>query len=334
MFHQLSLVLALFDIIACVSTLRQKDGEDNLCRTQEYMLQLGLLGKAATTLTICHVSTRTLRDMEILSTKFVFSHLGCALLGVVACMGISIFFDSAFLWCGGNEFAAFDLESSRREIVYMTAFLLPILLCVVVNCYYYFSISSDIQGRRLTRRACNTTDTLRHTHTEEAKLYRVIKHILFYPIMLAICFIPEVAAVVHTLVTGHFSPVLYRLATVFLGLNGFFMAINYFRQQKLHPNLQKITFSLQAPVFFVGRNVSSLMAWSEGPSESTMTANPMSMTMAGESSAIGSSSSGVALTDSSYFGDSSFASGMEESSATRGSDMSDRESNNFTVFFK
>lgn len=342
MFHQLSLVLAIFDVIACATTIREKNGDDAACKAQEYLLQFGLLGKAATTLTICHVSMRTMRDMEVLGTTYVFSHLSAVMLGVLGCIGVSIYFDTGFLWCGGNEFKAFYLSSSVRELVYIAAFLLPIFACVVINCYCYVSISSEIRGR-VGRNASSESEVTAQRLTEEAKLYRVIKNILFYPIFLAVCFTPEVVAITHSLATGHFNIILYQLATVFLGLNGTFMAINYFRQQKMHPNLEKITFGVQTHVFFVGRNISSLLRWSDVATESTRSVqNPLSnSSSAGTGGVGGSESGGVALTDSSVY--ESTASGLGrgsdvpwEEEEDRGSEGSDSRASdlNFTVFFK
>ena len=90
MFHQMSAILALFDLVfACPTLLDKSNQSDAICSFQEYMLQCGLLRKACVTVVICYVSMRTIRDMESQSTKFLFSFLYILTLPAFGVAGMS-----------------------------------------------------------------------------------------------------------------------------------------------------------------------------------------------------------------------------------------------------
>lgn len=324
MFHQMSLALGVFDVIISSSLIINKDVQSlAICSVQEYMLQFGLLGKASVTVTICYVSMRTIRDLEPQSTRFVFSLLGALLSGVLLCLGLSIYFDSAGMFCGDSEYSVFtSFTKNTREVVYIATVVLPICCCIAINCFCFFVIMSKIKNQERLISVCSDVTALNALRSDEAKLYKAVKNLIFYPIVLALCFMPSVAVVVHHLITGKSSKTMYAIAAVLLGLNGTIMAINYFRQQKLHPNLQKISFGLRNhPVFNLGRNISSFWASSANESrfQSSDTRNPVHPSSGMEAS------SGITLTDSSYYpyADSSSNSRSDSRSNSRSTSRND-----------
>lgn len=231
MFHQMSVILALFDLVfACPTLIDKSNSSKEVCYFQEYMLQCGLLGKACVTVAICYISMRTIRDLESQSTKFVFSFLSTVLLGAAICLGLSVYFDTASVWCAGHEWEKLSGDFNSKEMSYLLTVMTPIFICVMINSYCFMLIMSRIKNQE--RRNNSRSDSVSSTISNESKLYRVVRHILFYPIVLVISFVPEIVALSYSLITGKFSRVLYSTATVFLGLNGTAMAINFFRQQK------------------------------------------------------------------------------------------------------
>jgi hypothetical protein len=333
MFHQLSAILALFDLVYAGPTLVNKANQSiAICSFQEYLLQCGMLGKASVTVAICYISMRTIRDLESQSTKFVFSFLGTVLLVAAGCLGLSVYFNTASVWCADHEWETLSsLSQDEAEVAYIMTVTTPVLICVMVNTYCFVSIMSRLKSQQ--RSNTNSVNSGQSTMSNETKLFRVVQHIIFYPIVLVISFIPEIGALSYSLITGKFNRVLYSIATVFMGLNGAAMAINFFRQQKLHPNLQKITFGLRNhPVFRLGRNWPSMMSiFSNESSTATDSSFPSTRNPVLQGSDnTGGGESGITLTDSSYMTTASSATtttGMRYSTQFESDTDTDRNRN-------
>lgn len=271
MFHQLSFYLAILDIITSFSWFisNKYTTTYNICCLQEYIFQFGIVLKGMTTIVICYLSMIVIYTMKIPSFIEV-----CKALIILNFIGfifvsLSIYFQSADIFCLYH-----DLEDASNSSIkgYFYFNIIPLYSCVIIDIALFLHIRYKIY---LTQKSNHLDISLLN---QTNKLLKIVRKLLFYPLLFGICLLPEAILLLLNLFSIHVPVSLFYITAASMGLMGFLVSINYFlRQSNSNSNSNNSNIcniccqfsfwgeesdnSQESPLIIIGRNLSSLLRW-------------------------------------------------------------------------
>jgi hypothetical protein len=235
-FHQLTAALAIIDLIGTSSWFYGMKYKEPFitCAIEEYMLQGSFLCKAATTVVICYVSIYAVRTMQIPTSKTVMGMLAVAISIALGFLALLISMDTAQIFCTEDY-------QNYHMLTYFLCFILPLYSCVGVNLIMYLQLRSNLV------KICESR--LYGEGSDQLTLLIIVRKLLFYPLIFSLLLLPEAVAILIYLFTGRDYFVFLRLlAAACMGLTGSAVAMNYFYQQQLIPDIKHLYLYSEGPV--------------------------------------------------------------------------------------
>ena len=216
-FHQLTLLIALFDFIQCFSWFIGPRYETNtkICQGQEYLFQIGSLGQGIISIIICTTISQAIQYGTVPSWHHKRIYVWIIFFPI--CILFSILFNTGTMFCPfneNNELYHPNITSNSsilsHLIAYILCYLFPLLLCCVFTVYY----------------------TIRSTYSAYSKsnkaLYQVISQLRLYPIMLTICISPIASYFITIIVTGYDCHQLLFIGAILASSSGLINGLVYF----------------------------------------------------------------------------------------------------------
>jgi hypothetical protein len=216
-FHQLTLLIAVFDFIQCFSWFLgpRYEEETVLCHGQEYLFQIGSFGQGITAVIICTTIAKAIQCGKVPTWRN--KGIVAWILLLPLCIGFSIAFNTATLFCPFNKHHELyhpNLTHSApvlpHLIAYILCYLFPLLLCVIFTLWY--TIRSMYVAYRKSDKA----------------IFQVAQQLKLYPLMLALCMFPIVSYVISIIITGVESHPLLFVGAIFASSSGMINGFFYF----------------------------------------------------------------------------------------------------------
>lgn len=198
-FHQLTLLIALFDFIQCFSWFLgpRYEVETKLCQGQEYLFQIGSLGQGIISVIICTTISQAIQFGKVPTWK----HKGIIawVLLLPVCIIFSISFNTATMFCPFNKHHELYHPNISRSapilphlISYILSYLFPLLLCVL------FTLWHTVRSMYIAYRK------------SDKAIFHVARQLRLYPAMLVLCMSPIVSYFITIIVTGKdYHPLLF-----------------------------------------------------------------------------------------------------------------------------
>jgi hypothetical protein len=216
-FHQLTLLIAVFDFIQCVSWFfgPRYETETTLCLAQEYMFQLGSFGQGITAVIICTTISKAIQFGKVPTWKN--KEIIPWVLSLPICLTLSVSFNTATMFCPFNKHhelyhpnLTHNSPVLKHLVCYILCYLFPLLMCVISTLWY--TIRSMYTAYRKSDRA----------------IYQVAQQLRLYPLMLAICMSPIVSYFISVIITGEESHPLLFLGAILASSSGIINGWVYF----------------------------------------------------------------------------------------------------------
>lgn len=215
-YHHLSAAFAVADIIQTLSWIIGPKFDEPFvqCSIQEYMFQFGSLGKTLVMAVISWSVWEMLRTMKpfAVSPRFAI----CSVIGVSILVSISIAAKTSSVVCG-NDADSIDLGSNGNgshlsRSVYIFAFIVPIIICAVVN--IVFTVVCAVIAFRV----------------RPSMMMTFLRPLLPYPIIFSLALAPAFTYLIYVVATGQENASLEALAGLGISCCGIFYALAYFSQ--------------------------------------------------------------------------------------------------------
>jgi hypothetical protein len=262
-FHQLSALLALFDLISTSSWFFGSRDRNNytICSLQEYMLQGGMIFKGVTSILICYLSHVVVHTLSVPTRKQVYLSFLCAVVVGSIIIIIAIIFRSGRIFCT-------NLDHPGGLMIYICTTLAPLFCCAIINLTLYIRMLLHIQ----------LPDQFA-TDRQKVLLLDTVRKLRIYPALFSIFLIPEMVAFV-LLLFGVQSHMLFIICAATISSMGTAVAFNYlFLQRGLYQTLSDViinrvissssaTTSNHTDSGIGGRSLARLLRWGS-PSNTT-----------------------------------------------------------------
>lgn len=216
-FHQLTLLIAIFDFIQCFSWFLgpRYETKSLLCKGQEYLFQIGSLGQGIISVIICTTIAQAIESGKVPSWNSKKIYFWILLFPI--CLSFSIGFNTATMFCPFNrqhELYHPNITSSApilpHLIAYILAYLFPLLLCCIFTIYY--TIRSMYTAR----------------HKSDKAVYQVVQQLRLYPIMLTLCISPIASYFIAIIITGYDCHPLLFVGAILASSSGMINGLVYF----------------------------------------------------------------------------------------------------------
>lgn len=227
-FHQLSALLALFDLLANESWFlgnKYSDTAGDVCGVQEYMFQAGMLGKATVSVAICYISMKVVVSSVVPTGYLILKLLGVLFALVMILLTISIQFSTYKVHCDGdrNEFHPYSFA-------YIFSFLAPMYACALVDIVLCVIIYNHVRDRREGPPLGGGKYENRQGISDP--LHALVRRLRFYPIIFVVGVVPElVAIIVSTGEDEKSSQVAMIFSAIGFSSIGIGVSVYYFYQQ-------------------------------------------------------------------------------------------------------
>lgn len=216
-FHQLTLLIAIFDFIQCFSWFLgpRYETETKLCLGQEYLFQIGSLGQGIISVIICTTISQAIQYGRVPS--WTHKKIIYWIILFPICIIFSIVFNTATMFCPFNkqhELYHTKLTSDApiipHLITYVLAYLFPLLLCCLFTIYYtIISMHSAY-------------------HKSDKAIYQVVQQLRLYPIMLTICISPIASYFITIIVAKYDCHPLLFIGAILASSSGLINGLVYF----------------------------------------------------------------------------------------------------------
>jgi hypothetical protein len=216
-FHQLTLLIAVFDFIQCFSWFLgpRYEEETVLCHGQEYLFQIGSLGQGFLAIIICTTISKAIQCGKVPTWRN--NGIVAWILLLPLCIGFSIAFNTATLFCPFNKHHELyhpNLTHSApvlpHLIAYILCYLFPLLLCVIFTLWY--TIRSMYVAYRKSDKA----------------IFQVAQQLKLYPLVLIICVSPIGSYFLTTILTDQsYHPLLF-IGAILASSSGMINGLIYF----------------------------------------------------------------------------------------------------------
>jgi hypothetical protein len=219
-FHQLSLLIAIFDCVQCISWFigPRYETETKLCHFQEYLFQIGTLGQGLTSVIICTTIFQAIRFGTVPNWQHK-NILSWIIFGPI-CIILSASLNTAVIFCPFNEdkdFSHSNLSSTRKSfnhvIAYLCVYVFPMSVCFL--CTVIYTALSTYFASRIASSKVNT----------------VASQLRFYPYMLSICMFPLLSC--NDIHLSHDSCIILLLIALFLLFVFRFLCCPYHRRDRV-----------------------------------------------------------------------------------------------------
>lgn len=216
-FHQLTLLIAVFDFIQCFSWFLgpRYEKETVLCHGQEYLFQFGSLGQGVTAIIICTTIAKAIQFGKVPTwrNKAIITWI----LLLPLCLIFSIAFNTATLFCPFNKHHELHHPNITHNspvlphlICYILCYLFPLLICVFVTLWH----------------------TIRSMYVAYCKsdkaIFQVAQQLKLYPLMLVFCMSPIVSYLVVVIITGEENHPLLFIGAILASSSGMINGLFYF----------------------------------------------------------------------------------------------------------
>jgi hypothetical protein len=216
-FHQLTLLIALFDFIQCSSWFLgpRYETDTTLCLIQEYMFQIGSLGQGITAVIVCRTIAKAIQFGKVptWNSQWIIPWV----LSLPMCITLSASFNTATMFCPFNEHHEIYQKNITRDssvfrslICYSLCYLFPLFMCVISTLWY--TIRSMYTAYRKSDRA----------------IYQVAQQLRLYPLMLAICMSPIASYFLSVIITGEENHPLLFIGAILASSSGIINGWVYF----------------------------------------------------------------------------------------------------------
>lgn len=265
LFQQLSAALAVADLVQSIGWFMGPKyvGSGQMCRTQEYMFQLGMLYKAAITVVICRVIANIVSETKLPSGKSFILFAGSFLLLPLVAAGISFAYDTHILFCGDwHSTAVFNEQSLHHQnaiIAYVITVIFFVYSCAVIDLIYFVYMQQAYKNKiRITLNASVQNDN--HMQT-------IANRLLMFPFIFAIGFLPATISLFVQFIWGTQWKAFTYVAAAGAASTGWCIAFSYlFYQDIFGAILRYFTARSDSEIFLSELASSQSYKDSEAPS--------------------------------------------------------------------
>jgi hypothetical protein len=216
-FHQLTLLIAVFDFIQCFSWFLgpRYEKETVLCHGQEYLFQIGSLGQGITAVIICTTISTAIQSGKVPTWRN--QRIMPWIIFLPLCIIFSIAFNTATLFCPFNKHHELYHPNITRNapvlphlICYILCYLLPLLICVIVTLWHTI--------RSMYAAYCKS----------DKAIFQVAQQLKLYPLVLIVCVSPIGSYFLATILSDQSSHPLLFVGAILACSSGMINGLIYF----------------------------------------------------------------------------------------------------------